>query len=198
MKNFLLFIFALFSLITTAQNNCPPGYSQRYVKCHGNFSIKCIPDDYNCKQCWNIEWKKCDGTWNGGLAWHSSYEQCLADGERTKNGTLYHDCPGELMNKYEYRIYCDDSEFCDDNKKANEEKAERQRQQQIATERKQQEEANRQAATNRQNEINNQQQQAAQQRQQQYQNQMQALQQQLATRQQANAQIANTLTQGIQ
>ena len=82
--------------------------------------------------------------------------------------------------------------------KTDEEKAQEEKQKQQAIEKQQQDAANKQATITKQNEINNQQQQAAQQRQQQYQNQMQALQQQLATRQQANAEIANTFSQGVQ
>lgn len=119
MQYSLVIIFTLFVLNTNAQNNCPQGYEERDVRCSGKIVTKCIPINYNCKDCWDIEWQKCDGSWNGGLAWHSSYEKCLEDAESTKNGNLYHPCP-EIMNKYAYRIFCDDPEFCNDNKKEKE------------------------------------------------------------------------------
>jgi hypothetical protein len=121
MKYYLLLFFIMLALISSAQNSCPQGYSEKSVKCNGTISIKCVPDNYTCDKCWSIEWQKCDGNWSGGLAWHSSYEKCLEDAEKTKNGTLYQPCP-EIMNKYVYRIYIDNSGFCIDNKKENEEK----------------------------------------------------------------------------
>lgn len=104
------FLLSLF-FVVNAQENCPQGYEQREVKCSGKIVSKCVPVNYTCNKCWSIEWQKCDGNWGGGLMGHSTYEKCLEDAQKTISGTLFHECP-EIMNKYKYRIYLDDSKFC--------------------------------------------------------------------------------------
>ena len=119
MKNIITFLLIIFFYPIGYAQNCPPGYSERDVKCHGEITKQCVPDKHNCKDCWTVEWQNCDGNWNhiGGSAEHPSYEKCMEDAERTKNGNLYHRCP-EMMNKYVYRIYLTDGQFCNGNTKS--------------------------------------------------------------------------------
>jgi hypothetical protein len=118
MKKLVSLITSLVLCIIVKAQDCPTGYEMKNVKCNGTISVKCVPVSYSCHLCWTIEWAKCDGSFNGkgiiggGANWHESYQACIDDAEQKRNGSLYHNCPNEILDKFNYRIYLDDSKFC--------------------------------------------------------------------------------------
>lgn len=112
MKYFLLFVCFIYTLVTIAQNNCPQGYSERNVKCKGEISVQCVPNDYTCKLCWEIVWPPCSGKNSGGADFKNTYERCVEVGENQKSQKST--CPLWYNNK-EYKIFFTDDKFCNSN-----------------------------------------------------------------------------------
>lgn len=68
---------------TILGQNCPTGFVERLVKCKGQFVKKCIPENYNCKACWRVEYPPCQNSkTGGGSSNHNSYEEAVAEVRR--------------------------------------------------------------------------------------------------------------------
>jgi len=124
MKKVIITFFIIFSFSRIiGQIDCPAGYVPRNVKCNGLISIKCIPANFSCKQCWTIEWPNLVGEYigeerkntgkglgTGGASFYSTYERCVEESERVKRVSYYKD----LMDVNNYKIYVDGiiANFC--------------------------------------------------------------------------------------
>lgn len=110
MRNIIIttITFLIIFDIAKAQVNCPPGSEKRNIKCNGQIVTTCVPINYDCRNCWNVENPPCDGNISGGLWSFNSYEKALQAAERLKAENNH--CP--FYNDQIYKIYLDDSKYC--------------------------------------------------------------------------------------
>lgn len=114
MRTISTFLILIFFILEIKAQDCPSNFELRNIKCNGEILTSCVPVNYNCVYCWTIEWAKCDGNFNGisGADFKNSYHACIEEAERVKQCTLYRPCPDEIMDKFNFRIFLNDSKFC--------------------------------------------------------------------------------------
>jgi len=112
-KFFLLNVLILFVVTIKAQNSCPVGYQLRNVRCLNSPSMtqECIPANYTCNSCWQVEWQYCNGSNNKGYENASTYEDALKiANESIKN---MESCKGSMGLDYNnYRIFIAGGDYC--------------------------------------------------------------------------------------
>lgn len=108
MKYCYLFLFFTFYIVhvNSQQIDCPQGFVERKVKCKGTMLLKCIPDNYACKNCWFLEFGNSEGNGWYPKDYFQSYDEALNVAQRIqRSGT-------RLYNANIYRIYVDGGEYC--------------------------------------------------------------------------------------
>jgi sugar-specific transcriptional regulator TrmB len=112
-KYFLLSVLTFFNVsIIGAQNSCPLGYELRNIKCINSPSMtqQCIPANYSCNSCWQVEWQRCNGT-GKGYENASNYEDALKIATDRKKDM--ESCKGSMGLDYNnYRIFIAGGEYC--------------------------------------------------------------------------------------
>jgi TPR repeat protein len=114
-----IFLFSFFVILTgiaKAQISCPLGYQLRNVKCLNSPSMtqECIPANYTCNSCWQVEWPYCNGSNNKGYENASTYEDALKVAEYNKSH--YESCKGSSGLDYNnYRIFIAGGDYCKTN-----------------------------------------------------------------------------------
>ncbi len=113
MKRAITFFLLLQTIPYFAQNNCQAGYSEREVKCNGQITTRCVPDNYTCNKCWTVQFAPCPGHINGGQSDYSSYDAAASAAKRESNN--WHDGVCTFYDNKNYTIYLDDSKLCGSN-----------------------------------------------------------------------------------
>jgi len=114
MKKVIIIILLFQSMPHFAQNNCPAGYTAREVKCNGQITIQCVPDDYKCESCWVVEYPPCPGRTFPQKSTYKTYERALAESQKPSHN-WQSDGSCLWWDDRSFKIYFEDKQFCSSN-----------------------------------------------------------------------------------
>ncbi|MCB9187531.1 MAG: hypothetical protein H6601_12405 [Flavobacteriales bacterium] len=92
-----------------AQSGCPVGFEMRDVKCKGEISKRCMPINYECRNCWYVRWEPCPGGQHSGLDMFHTYEKAL-EVALSKRRSPQKEC--FLWDENNFSIYLQDESTC--------------------------------------------------------------------------------------